>query len=275
MRRRDRFGTWCGGWIAALALVAGSSGASAATPPPPVDPAPYGRKIATDTPEGLAAYLHKAFRSIDGYWIDHFKQVGLKGPSLFYTLPMPGDTGYQSSCMPEPIVHNTPNFYHCPTDTLTEDDGTTFEGAVHFPVTTAMKLRDTTNEFAVATVLAHEYGHEAQHEYMEQRGWADIVQMKDGAPVLDETGNTVPVKEAELIADCFSGSWAKYAYQQGLVADTDLTMSIKALELAGDDQVGVPAPHGSKYERTAAFTLGYNQGPEQCVRHYWVTEIFD
>ncbi|MHA5054463.1 neutral zinc metallopeptidase [Streptomyces sp. SD15] len=281
MRRRNRLGTWCTGLLSTVALLTASAvtsptGASATTQPPtPTDPLESAQGIRTDTPEGLAEYLGLAYASVDGYWRDVFKEQGLTGPSSFYTAPIPGEEGFSSHCTDEPVVHDTPSFFYCPWDVYTDDEGVTYSGAIHVPVTTARAVGNRTGDFALATVMAHEYGHDVQRELMDQLNLRDIVQMKDGAPVLED-GDTVNVKEAELIADCFSGNWTKYVSQQGLVATADLSEAVNALELAGDKEIGGAHPHGSKQERTTAFTLGYDSGDlMECARQYWVTERWE
>lgn len=277
--RRNRAAT-CGALLAALAFAAGGPFTATARgeprpPPSPTAPAaPYAEGNPTDTPDGLAAYLTFAFGKIDEYWTKQFEQEKLTGPSTYYSLVLPGQESV-SRCLPDPVQADTRNYFYCAADTWTNAEGTTFTGGIHFPVGAAMDLQADTSAFAVAAVMAHEYGHEVAQEYMTQLGLPDIVQMKDGAPVLDENGDTVAVKESELIADCFSGNWARYAYNQGMVGHSDLEQAVRALVSAADTTIGAQQPHGNKSERTAAFTLGYNTGsPLKCAQRYWVTYVW-
>ncbi|MFJ5808507.1 neutral zinc metallopeptidase [Streptomyces sp. NPDC093093] len=283
---RDRFGARgfgarCVGVLAALTLLApatayasahaaaGSERARSA----PVASEPPGPD--TDSPQGLATYLGEAFSSIDGYWQDYFRAHRLEGPSVFYATPLSSEDSFTSRCAEQPVTHDTPTFFYCAADGYTTREGDTFSGGIYFPVTTAMGLRRETGDFALATVMAHEFGHEVQQELMEQLHLRDIVQRKDGAPVL-ENGRPVKVKESELLADCYSGNWSKYAHRQGLVATANLAEAVVALRLAADKEFGVGDPHGSKDERTAAFTLGYTSGdPLRCAHRYWVTETWE
>ncbi|MEU4496937.1 neutral zinc metallopeptidase [Streptomyces sp. NPDC023998] len=277
--RRRKGATSCTTLIAALAFVAagpftGTAMSEPQPPPTPTAPAPYAQEIPTDTPEGLAEYLTFAFGKIDEYWKNQFTQEKLTGPSTYYSLIGSGQESV-SRCLPEPIQTNTQNYFYCAADTWTNAEGTTYTGGIHIPVGSAMSLQADTSAFAVATVVAHEYGHEVTQEYMTQLNLPAIVQMKDGAPVLDENGNTIPVKESELIADCFSGNWAKYAFKQKMVGHADLGQAVRALISAADTTIGAHQPHGNKSERTAAFTLGYNTGsPLKCAQRYWVTHVW-
>ncbi|UQX05288.1 hypothetical protein [Streptomyces sp. RerS4] len=68
-----------------------------------------------------------------------------------------------------------------------------------------------------------------------------------------------------------------YAEQEGYVDKADLNAAVGALTTVADTVVGgVGHPHGSKYERTTAYALGFDQGdPEGCVQQYWTSEIFE
>lgn len=280
MRHRKRLVGLCSGLLTALIMTTGlAPGTAAATtvpPPTPTGPPEHAQDIPTGTPEGMAKYLDFSFESIADYWAAHFKELGLTAPSAYYAIPMAGES-FPTACQPEPVTSSTPDIFYCPADRYTSKQGTTYTGGIFFPINEAMKLREESGDFAVATVLAHEYGHEVQHAYMEQRGWRDIVLMKNDKAVLDAQGRQFPVKESELIADCFSGAWSRHAQEQGYVDRADLTAAIEALTSVGDHVVGgVVHPHGSKYERTTAYSLGFDQGdPERCVKQYWSSEIFD
>ncbi|MDA0633370.1 neutral zinc metallopeptidase [Nonomuraea sp. MCN248] len=112
--------------------------------------------------------------------------------------------------------------------------------------------------FAQAYVIAHEYGHHVQNLL--------------GAL---ESGSSVAV---ELQADCYSGAWAKNAYEGGFYAKefttTDIAEALDAAAAVGDDRIqqrsgGRVDPesftHGSSKQRMAAFQLGYDTGdPARC-----------
>ncbi|MGW7312106.1 neutral zinc metallopeptidase [Streptomyces sp. NPDC054854] len=277
MRRCKRFSGLCSGLLAALVLAAvpPATASEPAPPPTPTGPPEYAEDIPTGTPEGLAEYVSFSYGNIAGYWTDHFKKLGLVAPSAFYAVPMAGES-YRTACDPEPITSSTESVFYCGADRFTGEQGTTYTGGIFFPIGEAVKLRSANGDFAVAAVLAHEYGHEVQEAYMEQRGWRDIVLMRNDKPVLDTQGHTVPVKESELLADCFSGAWSSHAEKQGYVDRADLGAAVNAFVSVADKVVGgAKHPHGSKYERTAAYELGYRQGdPERCVQQYWSSEIF-
>ena len=101
-------------------------------------------------------------------------------------------------------------------------------------------------DFAAAFVLAHEFGHAMQQRLpkQERRG------------ILNE-----------LQADCFAGAWSRYVQDSGLLEAGDLdeaTLAVfAARDVPGTDFTD-PAAHGSGFERTRAFTDGYEGGPPSC-----------
>ncbi len=111
-------------------------------------------------------------------------------------------------------------------------------------------------DFAAAFVLAHEFGHAMQAR----------LPQKERPGILNE-----------LQADCFAGAWARYVQDQGLLEAGDLdeaTLAVfSARDLPGTDFTD-PRAHGSGFERTRAFTDGYEGGPGPCypARQEWVVQ---
>ncbi|WP_421119008.1 neutral zinc metallopeptidase [Aquihabitans daechungensis] len=113
-------------------------------------------------------------------------------------------------------------------------------------------------DFAMAYVLAHEYGHHIQNLL----GINDQVrQAQDGASQAE--GNALSVK-MELQADCFAGVWAKDVYER--LETGDLDEAIDAAQAVGDDAIqGSNAnqesfTHGSSAQRKQWFTTGFESG---------------
>ena len=101
-------------------------------------------------------------------------------------------------------------------------------------------------DFAAAFVLAHEFGHAMQAR----------LPRKERLGVL-----------AELQADCFAGAWARSVQDEGLLAAGDLDEATLAVFSARDvpgTEFTDPRAHGSGFERTRAFTDGYEGGPRRC-----------
>ncbi|MCB0965028.1 MAG: neutral zinc metallopeptidase [Acidimicrobiales bacterium] len=115
-------------------------------------------------------------------------------------------------------------------------------------------------DFAMAYVLAHEYGHHIQTllgvDDELQRAQADATSAEANALSVD----------FELQADCLAGVWAHAAYQDRRLEAGDLDEALGAAAAVGDDAVsGGRTPresftHGSSAERREWFTTGFESG---------------
>ncbi len=101
-------------------------------------------------------------------------------------------------------------------------------------------------DFAAAFVLAHEFGHAMQARLSEQERLGVLT---------------------ELQADCFAGAWARSVQEEGLLEAGDLDEATLAVFTARDvpgTEFTDPAAHGSGFERTRAFSDGYEDGAPAC-----------
>jgi hypothetical protein len=106
-------------------------------------------------------------------------------------------------------------------------------------------------DFAVVTIIAHEWGH--------------TIQSLLG--VLNTGGYTI---DLELQADCFAGAYAQYANTRSLnvrLDESDIREGATALFYAGDPD-GTPwwdsQAHGTGDQRMQAFVDGFEQGVSAC-----------
>jgi predicted metalloprotease len=102
-------------------------------------------------------------------------------------------------------------------------------------------------DFAIAFVLAHEWGH--------------AIQRQVGATA--EAGIFF-----ELQADCYAGAWGADADLRGLLEPGDVEEGLRAAESVGDAP-GIPwfdpGAHGSPEQRVQAFATGFRDGPFACA----------
>jgi len=125
------------------------------------------------------------------------------------------------------------------------DDYIAWDAAMLFP-----ELNNAFGGIAPAVVLAHEMGHAIQRR----------------------AGVIAPSVVVELQADCFAGSWVRYAETSG---DDPVDLSDGALDSAVGtvlilrDQPGTAATnaraHGLGFDRVNAFQTGYEKGARHCA----------
>jgi predicted metalloprotease len=101
----------------------------------------------------------------------------------------------------------------------------------------------------VAYIVAHEYGHQIQHEL----------------GLFEKLGGQVPTMAFELQADCYAGTWAKSANQQNRLEDGDVQEALDAALAVGDFDTANPGHHGTPQQRAEAWNSGFESGdPSAC-----------
>lgn len=131
-------------------------------------------------------------------------------------------------------------------------------------------------EFALAYVVAHEFGHHVQNV----RGINEAVrrEQKDDPSQANELSVRL-----ELQADCLAGIWAHTAFEDGLLEPGDIERGLAAAAAVGDDRIqevtqGRIDPeswtHGSSEQRQRWFMRGYESGdPEVCDETFTTNEL--
>jgi uncharacterized protein len=202
--------------------------------------APTGEAIRTDTRTAFdyAEYqrtLEAVIASLDAYWSTALPQafgVEYRPPSRFVYYRPEEQPGPRCGSQPAPAK----NAFYCPAGDFLAWD----ESGLMIPYYVSA------GDFAAAFVLAHEYGHAIQAR-LPQRQQLGVV--------------------TELQADCFAGAWARHVQDQGQLEAGDLDEATLAVFSARDvpgTPFSDPRAHGSGFERTRAFTDGYDGGPSRC-----------
>jgi hypothetical protein len=167
----------------------------------------------------LDRVIELASSDIRSYWLRMWPQAGVPNiRRILVTTP--------SGCAP--VDASGPGAY-CPPDRT-----------VYLSDPVLRQLMDQFGDFAVVTVMAHEWGHHVQASF--------------GRP-----GGTPAF---ELQADCFAGAYATDAYYRGLLDPGDAEEALRISWSAG----GVT--HGSPAQRVAAFQFGANYGPNSCLANF-------
>ncbi|WP_019807321.1 neutral zinc metallopeptidase, partial [Saccharomonospora halophila] len=114
-------------------------------------------------------------------------------------------------------------------------------------------LRERFGPMAVVTVLAHEFGHAVQYRLGDRAG-------------IDETTPTI-VKEQQ--ADCFTGAYFRWMAEGSsarfrVSTSEGLNQVLSSLFFIRDDP-GAGGAHGTAFDRTYAFQLGFSSGSARCA----------
>jgi len=202
----------------------------------------------SDTDQQLAYVVD----SIQDYWAATFSASGRRYPATVLVL-FEGATS--SACGPASAA--TGPFY-CPADQKVYLDLGFFDEL-------KSRFGARGGDFAMAYVVAHEFGHHIQTVL----GISETVQ---GQAALDPgQANALSVR-LELQADCLAGVWADSAASD--LETGDIEEALSAASAVGDDRIqqsttGRIDPerwtHGSAEQRVAWFTTGYRSGdPADC-----------
>ena len=203
--------------------------------------APRVDAIRTDTNTAFdydeyTATLQQVIASLEAYWAKALPEtfgVDYSSPSRYvYYRP---DQGQGPRCGgQEAPARNA--FYCIPEDFIAWDE-----------TNLMIPYYVQAGDFAAAFVLAHEFGHAMQARLPRQERLTVL---------------------SELQADCFAGAWARSVQEEGLLQAGDLDEATLAVFSARDvpgTEFTDPAAHGTGFERTRAFSDGYEQGPARCA----------
>jgi predicted metalloprotease len=197
-------------------------------------------------PQTMNDFLTDVTKDVDAYWTKVFADNGLQEPRVSYRILQPGETA-DSACG----TLDDSTAAYCPGDdtiTVAERfaDGI-FTGALDRALPgSSQGFGGTMGDFAVAYVVAHEYGHQVQDE-------------------LGVFERNVPTVNTELQADCYAGNWAKSAYDENRLDDGDIQEALRAALAVGDFDFDSAGHHGTPEQREEAWTRGFQSGdPSAC-----------
>ena len=200
-------------------------------------------------PATVVPLLDNVLASVDDYWHQTQAAAGLPAPSVHHVWVAPG-AKVDTACGAQ--AGDDAAFYCATDDTIYI--GQTFAGAIRDGVANGLPgqragFGHAAGDFAVAFVVAHEYGHNVQNE--------------DG--IFLGRQRALPI---ELNADCLAGTWAHWANDQGRLDPGDIEEALDAALAVGDFDFFNPQHHGTPLERRDALLTGFRGGTPQACDQY-------
>ena len=204
-------------------------------------------------PETMEQFLTAVTQDVDTYWTQQFKDSGLPEPRVTYAWIPAGQTA-ASACGDEDGTLGDSAAAYCSGDDtiyISEKFATDiYDGALDQALPgSSQGYGKTMGDFAVAYIVAHEYGH----------------QIQDELGLFEKYGNSVPTMAFELQADCYAGTWAKSASDENKLEDGDVQEALDAALAVGDFDESNPGHHGTPEQREDAWNSGFESGdPASC-----------
>ena len=206
-----------------------------------------------DQPQTMEQFLTGVTKDVDDYWTGVFKQAKLPEPRVKYAWIPAGQTA-ASACGDDDGAMGDSAAAYCPGDDtiyISEQFASDiYDGALDQSLPgSSQGYGQAMGDFAVAYIVAHEYGHEIQDEL----------------GLFDKYGGQVPTMNFELQADCYAGTWAHSAGQRNELEDGDVQEAIDAALAVGDFDAENPGHHGTPEQRADAWQTGFEAGdPATC-----------
>ncbi len=207
-------------------------------------------------PQTMEDFLTAVTKDVDTYWTKEFKDSGLPEPRVSYDWIPAGQTA-ASVCGDENGQLGDSAAAYCPGDDtiyISQQFATDiYDGSLDQALPGSSQGYGQANgDFAVAYIVAHEYGHQVQDEL----------------GMFDKYGSQVPTMAFELQADCYAGTWAKSAADAGNLEDGDVQEALDAALAVGDFDTSNPGHHGTPEQREEAWTHGFDAGdPSSCDQY--------
>lgn len=206
-----------------------------------------------EEPETIEEFLTAVTEDVDRYWTRVFEDSDLPEPRVAYYWIPPGSTAASACGDGSGALGDSAAAYCMADDTIyiSQQFATDiYNGALdHALPGSSQGYGGTIGDFAVAYIVAHEYGH----------------QIQDELGLYEAYGGALPTEAFELQADCFAGTWAASAYEENRLEEGDLEEALDAALAVGDFNHGSAGHHGTPEQREAAWYGGFQSGdPSQC-----------
>ena len=220
------------------------------------DARPAASSSAESRPGSVGEFLTSVTDDVDAYWTKEFRGAGLPEPRVGYTWIPAGQTA-ASACGDGDAPMGDAAAAYCPGDDtiyISQKFATDiYTGALDQALPgSSQGYGGTVGDFAVAYIVAHEYGHQVQDEL----------------GLFERYGGRLPTMAFELQADCYAGTWAHSASEANRLEAGDVQEAIDAALAVGDFDAGNPGHHGTPEQRASAWSAGFESGdPSSCSRY--------
>ena len=178
----------------------------------------------------MEQFLTSVTKDVDAYWTKQFESAGLAEPRVTYQWIPAGWGGRGGGAAPRPTPPR-------PTRSTSREEFATniYNGALDQALPgSSQGYGKAVGDFAVAYIVAHEYGH----------------QIQDELGLFDQGHST---KSLELQADCYAATWAKSADEAQKLDEGDVQEAMDAALAVGDFDPSNPGHHGTPEEREQAW----------------------
>jgi hypothetical protein len=207
-------------------------------------------------PKNMEQFLTAVTKDVDAYWTKAFADSGLPEPRVSYAW-IPAGQAAASVCGDETGTLGDSAAAYCPGDDtiyISQKFATDiYSGALDQALPgSSQGYGRTVGDFAVAYIVAHEYGHEVQDEL----------------GLFDRYGAQLPTMAFELQADCYAGTWANSAYHENRLEDGDVQEALDAALAVGDFDASNPTHHGTPEQREEAWNTGFQSGDPSTCNQY-------
>jgi predicted metalloprotease len=204
-------------------------------------------------PQTMEEFLTGVTKDVDAYWTKVFKANGLPEPRVSYAWIPAGETAASACGDGNGEMGDSAAAYCMADDTIYISEkfaSDIFNGTLDSQLPgSSQGYGETSGDFAVAYMVAHEYGHQVQSEL----------------GLYDKYGSQLPTMDFELQADCYAGTWAKDANDRGELEDGDVDEALNAALAVGDFDTTNPGHHGTPDQREEAWTTGFQASdPSSC-----------
>jgi predicted metalloprotease len=145
------------------------------------------------------------------------------------------------------VWYDTPTFMGCGITSVGSSTYCRVDRTIYLDVGLFSRSLGNIGDFAAATILAHEWGHEVQDE-LGLFSWAVLHRYWIGK---------------ELQADCYAGMFLRHATKVGLLSGGDVAEGTALLASLGDGpdmKRSSPQAHGTPTERVGWFLRGFQTG---------------